>query len=98
LRAEGLAASLRGCGQGAFPSLWKKLPELRLPTLLVAGVQDQVYAAMAEKIRARCPRAEVLLVPAAGHMAHLENLPAFAAGLRNFLRGLEPGPGVGLQA
>jgi 2-succinyl-6-hydroxy-2,4-cyclohexadiene-1-carboxylate synthase len=86
LRAEGLAASLRDFGQGVLDPVWARLPELRLPVLLVAGAQDPAYLALAESMRDCLPNAEFFPVPEAGHMAHLENLPAFADGLRNFLR------------
>ena len=84
-RAEGLAASLRGFGQGAVEPVWNELGELRLPVLICAGEEDEKYATLAEKMAAACPSAETLIVSGAGHMAHLENLPAFAAGLRAFL-------------
>jgi 2-succinyl-5-enolpyruvyl-6-hydroxy-3-cyclohexene-1-carboxylate synthase/2-succinyl-6-hydroxy-2,4-cyclohexadiene-1-carboxylate synthase len=86
LRSAGLAASLRQFGQGALYPVWDRLPELRLPVLIVAGAEDPAYIAHAQAMRQRLPSAEFLLVPGAGHLAHLENLPAFAAGLRDFFR------------
>ncbi len=86
LRAAGLAASLRQFGQGAVPPVWDRLPELRLPVLLVAGAEDPAYVALAEAMRDRLPSADLLIVPNAGHMAHLENLSAFVQGLRRFLQ------------
>jgi len=85
LRAEGLAASLRQFGQGMVEPVWERLGELRRPILVCAGVNDEKYAAQAKEIQRRCPRAKLLLVPQAGHMAHLENCEAFAANLRDFL-------------
>jgi pimeloyl-ACP methyl ester carboxylesterase len=61
------------------------LPELKLPLLLAVGGEDPVYFAQAEAMRDRLQQAELLIIPAAGHLAHLENLPAFATGLRSFL-------------
>jgi 2-succinyl-5-enolpyruvyl-6-hydroxy-3-cyclohexene-1-carboxylate synthase/2-succinyl-6-hydroxy-2,4-cyclohexadiene-1-carboxylate synthase len=86
LRAAGLAASLRQFGQGAVPPVWDRLPELRLPVLLVAGAEDPAYVALAKAMRDQLPSADLLIVPNAGHMAHLENLPAFVQGLRRFLQ------------
>ncbi len=85
LRAAGLAASLRGFGQAVVEPVWNQLGELQLPVLICAGAEDEKYCMLAKKIAASCPAAELLIVPMAGHMAHLENLPAFAAGLRAFL-------------
>jgi 2-succinyl-6-hydroxy-2,4-cyclohexadiene-1-carboxylate synthase len=86
LRAEGLAASLRQFGQGALEPAWDRLAELRLPVLVCAGAEDEKYAALAQKMLASITGAELLLVPQAGHLAHLENRDAFAGGLRAFLQ------------
>jgi 2-succinyl-6-hydroxy-2,4-cyclohexadiene-1-carboxylate synthase len=86
LRAEGLAASLRGCGRGELESVEDRLAELSLPVLWCAGAEDEKYAALANQMAARCPRGESFIVPQAGHMAHLENCSAFAQGLRAFLQ------------
>jgi len=86
LRPAGLAASLRQFGQGAMEPMWDRLPELRMPALVCAGAEDGKYATLAEKMQARIQGAELLIVPTAGHMAHLENRDAFAAGLSEFLR------------
>ncbi len=85
LRAEGLAASLREFGQAVLDPVDELLPWLRLPVLLVAGAEDPVYVAHAHAMQKQMPAAEVLIVPGAGHLAHLENLPAFAAGFGSFL-------------
>ena len=70
---EGLAGALRRLGQGAQPSLWPELPRLRIPTLLIAGEHDLKYAAIARRMQALLPRAEVQIVKGAGHSPHLEN-------------------------
>jgi 2-succinyl-6-hydroxy-2,4-cyclohexadiene-1-carboxylate synthase len=85
LRAAGLAASLRGSGQAAWEPAWEWLPQLSVPVLLAAGAEDSKYLALAETLCARLPVAELMSVPNAGHLAHLENLPAFASGLHAFL-------------
>jgi len=86
LRAEGLAASLRQFGQGAVEPVQEKLSKLKMPVLLCAGADDEKYVEAAQAMHARIPQSELLLVPQAGHLAHLENLPAFGSGLRAFLR------------
>jgi len=86
LRAAGLVASLRQFGQGSVLPVWDRLRDLRPPVLLVAGAEDPAYIAIAEAMREKLPSAELLIVPNAGHMAHLENLPAFVPGLRRFLQ------------
>jgi 2-succinyl-6-hydroxy-2,4-cyclohexadiene-1-carboxylate synthase len=74
----GLAAALRGLGQGAAEPLWPRLGELRMPVTVVAGERDGTYAKLAERMVARLPRARALIVPGAGHAVHLE-APAIVA-------------------
>jgi len=77
-RPAGLAAALRGLGQGAHEPLWARLGELRMPVAVIAGERDAKYAKLAERMVARIPRAELLIVPAVGHAVHLE-APAIVA-------------------
>lgn len=71
-RPEGLASALRALGQGAQPALWSELPRLELPVLLVAGERDPKYVAIARRMQALLPRAEVQVIAGAGHAPHLE--------------------------
>ena len=97
-RPEGLAASLRRCGTGHQPALWDRLSELDMPVLALAGARDSKFAAIAadlvEAINAPRPddrpagRAELALVPGAGHTAHLEASQAFLDIVIPWLRGL----------
>jgi 2-succinyl-6-hydroxy-2,4-cyclohexadiene-1-carboxylate synthase len=64
---EGLAAALRGLGAGAMAPLWDRLPELDVPATVVAGARDAAYLALAERLVEALPRAELVVVPAAGH-------------------------------
>jgi 2-succinyl-6-hydroxy-2,4-cyclohexadiene-1-carboxylate synthase len=68
----GLAAALRGLGQGACEPLWARLGELRMPVTLVAGERDGKYRRVAERMAAAIPHAQVLAVPATRHAVHLE--------------------------
>lgn len=91
-RAGGLAASLRVHGLGRMPPGWGRLPGLRCPVLLVTGENDLKFTALATRMRGLLPRAEHLILPAAGHCAHLENIPAFEDACRQFLDSLETAP------
>jgi 2-succinyl-6-hydroxy-2,4-cyclohexadiene-1-carboxylate synthase len=84
----GLANSLRGMGTGRQSSLWPRLPELRLPALLIAGELDAKYCAIARQMAAALPNARLAIVPGAGHAVHLERPEGFAALVQQFL--LEP--------
>jgi 2-succinyl-6-hydroxy-2,4-cyclohexadiene-1-carboxylate synthase len=75
----GLAAALRGLGTGALEPLWDRLGEVEAPVELVVGERDARFRATAEAMAARLPRSEVVVVPGAGHAAHLEAPAALAA-------------------
>jgi 2-succinyl-6-hydroxy-2,4-cyclohexadiene-1-carboxylate synthase len=63
-----LAAVLRGLGAGAMAPLWDRLPELAMPTVVVAGERDDKYVAIArDRLVPAIAHAELVLVPGAGH-------------------------------
>jgi pimeloyl-ACP methyl ester carboxylesterase len=74
-----LAVALRGLGTGVMEPLWDRLGELALPVTLVAGERDPKYVAIAHEMAARVADSEVVVVPGAGHAAHLEAPDAVAA-------------------
>jgi 2-succinyl-6-hydroxy-2,4-cyclohexadiene-1-carboxylate synthase len=74
----GLARALRGLGTGALPSLWDRLPEIATPVALVVGERDQKFRAIASEMAAGLGRADVVMVPGAGHAVHLEAPDAVA--------------------
>jgi 2-succinyl-6-hydroxy-2,4-cyclohexadiene-1-carboxylate synthase len=81
---EMLAACLRGLGVGAQPSFWGRLAEVQVPTLLLAGEEDQKFTEIAIRMSAQMPAAELRVVPKAGHTIHLENPFAWLAAVRTF--------------
>jgi 2-succinyl-6-hydroxy-2,4-cyclohexadiene-1-carboxylate synthase len=64
---RGLAAVLRGIGTGAMDSLWGRLGELTMPVTVLAGAEDPKFVALAERMVAALPNAELVVVPGAGH-------------------------------
>jgi 2-succinyl-6-hydroxy-2,4-cyclohexadiene-1-carboxylate synthase len=82
----GLANSLRGLGAGVQSPLWDRLPEVRLPTLLIAGGLDQKFAAIARAMADALPEAQLTLVPDAGHTVHFEQPETFDQRVLDFLR------------
>ena len=75
---HGLASALRNLGTGALPSLWKRLPELRMPVTLLVGERDDKFTALAKEMVRCIPRATLTVVPGAGHAVHLERPDAVA--------------------
>ena len=92
LRAErlanqpaGLAASLRGMGAGAMTPLWDELPRIAAPCTFAAGEEDAPYIAAATRLAEAVPNSRVVLIPRAGHAAHMEQPAAFAKVLADHL-------------
>jgi len=83
--ARGLANSLRGLGTGAQPSFWADLPDLRVPTLLIAGEQDEKFRGIAARMATAIPAARVTIIADAGHTTHLEQPAAFLHTVTSFL-------------
>jgi 2-succinyl-6-hydroxy-2,4-cyclohexadiene-1-carboxylate synthase len=82
--ADGLARSLELAGTGTQRPLWSALPAIDTPVLVVAGEDDERYAAIGRRTAAAVGAgARATLVRGAGHSAHLEQ-PA------RFLDAIEP--------
>ncbi len=81
-----LANSLRWMGTGRQPSLWSRLEELSLPTLLLAGALDKKYVAINERMLAKIPDARLHIFPSAGHNIHFEQPQAFMERVELFLK------------
>ena len=88
--AAGLAASLRLMGQGSMEPLWRRLLDLHVPVLVVAGERDEAYCLQAVHLGGWMGEVATLaLVPDAGHACHLEQPERFVSLLQAFLD--EPG-------
>jgi 2-succinyl-6-hydroxy-2,4-cyclohexadiene-1-carboxylate synthase len=72
----GLAASLRGAGQGSMEPLHGRLSEISSPTLVIVGADDPARD-RAEAVAAGIPGARLATVPGAGHAPHLEAPASF---------------------
>ncbi|HEX4202885.1 MAG TPA: 2-succinyl-6-hydroxy-2,4-cyclohexadiene-1-carboxylate synthase [Ktedonobacteraceae bacterium] len=81
---QGLAQSLRGVGTGVQPALHERLAQLDLPILLLAGALDQKFCTIARHMYDVLPRAQLHIVPGAGHTVHLEQPASFTTLVREF--------------
>lgn len=87
-RAEAVAAALRRLGQGEQPYLGRRLGDLRMPVLLIAGAEDAAYVAEAHRMAGQIgPRATVVEVAGAGHSVVGERPEEVAAALVSWLAG-----------
>lgn len=87
--AAGLARALRGFSVGRQAALHNRLPELTMPTLVLAGAQDAKYRAIGEAMARSIPNAQLCIIPAAGHSPHWERPQATAAAVSAFLKASE---------
>jgi 2-succinyl-6-hydroxy-2,4-cyclohexadiene-1-carboxylate synthase len=81
---ERLTHQLRALGQGAQPSNWHRLDQLRMPSLLIVGSRDTKYVAVAERM-AGPMRADRCVLEGRGHACHLESGSEFASRLGAWL-------------
>ena len=84
-RPAGLAASLRGAGQGVMEPLGDRLSEVTAPTLAIAGALDPAGCARATDIAAAIPGARLEVIYGAGHTPHLETPRRFRTLATDFL-------------
>jgi 2-succinyl-6-hydroxy-2,4-cyclohexadiene-1-carboxylate synthase len=82
----GLANSLRGTSTGVQTENWSRLPELKLPTLILAGSLDQKFLTIGQQMAAQISNSRLEVVEA-GHTIHLENPAEFSRLVENFLKG-----------
>jgi 2-succinyl-6-hydroxy-2,4-cyclohexadiene-1-carboxylate synthase len=70
--SAGLAASLRATGTGTQIPLWDRLGEIECPVLVLVGEHDAKFTDLGRRLVDGLPRAELVVVPGAGHSVHLE--------------------------
>ena len=80
-----LARSLRNLSTGLQPSLWKKLPDNKVPMLLLAGELDHKFMEINTEMADLCDRIQLTIVAGCGHNIHFENPAQFASIVRDFL-------------
>jgi 2-succinyl-6-hydroxy-2,4-cyclohexadiene-1-carboxylate synthase len=82
--ASGLAASLRGLGQGAQPYVGDRIRDLRIPLLTVSGNTDTVYTRLALEMAHAAPNGTHVSIAGAGHNVILDDPQALASALADF--------------
>lgn len=76
-RPAGLAASLRGAGQGSMTPLHDRLAGILAPVLVIAGALDPAGLERAEAVAWGIPDARLAVIAGAGHTPHVETPAAF---------------------
>jgi pimeloyl-ACP methyl ester carboxylesterase len=91
--ASGCALTLRGV-QKQRPSLWdlvEPMRKLTVPTLIIAGDEDEPCLEPSLLLKRTLPAAGLLIVPNTGHTVNLEEPEAFNHALSEFLAAVEAG-------
>ncbi len=70
--ATGLAAALRGLGQGSQPYVGDRLRELAVPLLTVSGRHDAKYESLAAEMAVAVPDGQHVSIDGAGHNVVLD--------------------------
>lgn len=81
----GLAASLRGAGQGVMAPLHERLAIITAPTLVIAGARDRTGVERARTVAFGIPDASLTVIADAGHTPHLETPDTFVRLIDDFL-------------
>jgi 2-succinyl-6-hydroxy-2,4-cyclohexadiene-1-carboxylate synthase len=84
---SGLAAALRGLGQGTQPYVGDHLGELEMPLLTVSGSDDPTYAGLAREMADAAPRGTHVSIDGAGHNVVLDAPQALISALAEFALG-----------
>lgn len=85
--SSGLAAALRGLGQGAQPYVGDRLNELEVPLLTVSGGADTAYTELARDMADAVPNGSHVVIDGAGHNVVLDAPRALVAALLDFIDG-----------
>jgi pimeloyl-ACP methyl ester carboxylesterase len=83
--AAGLARAARGMLAQHDDSVIRSLPAVDVPTLVLVGADDTNFLAAADYMAATIPRAEKVVLPAAGHAANIEQPASFNSAVISFL-------------
>jgi 2-succinyl-6-hydroxy-2,4-cyclohexadiene-1-carboxylate synthase len=82
----GLAASLRATGTGTQTPLWDRLGEIECPVLVLVGEHDAKFTGLGRRLVDGLHRAELVVIPGAGHSVHLEQPDATVDAIVTWLR------------
>jgi len=82
--ATGLAHAMSKLGLGRMPNYWERLSSMKVPSLWVAGSEDEKFLSIAKRASSRCASSRVLAVPLAGHNPLLEVSASLRANVHAF--------------
>jgi pimeloyl-ACP methyl ester carboxylesterase len=71
------------------PRVIELLPDVRVPTLVLAGADDTPFLAATDYMAAKIPDARKVVIPGAGHASNLDQPQAFNRAVLDFLKSVE---------
>jgi pimeloyl-ACP methyl ester carboxylesterase len=83
--AQGLAHAARGILAQRDGRVVESLPQIQVPTLVLAGAKDKMFLPSTDYMAAKIPGAEKVIIEDAGHAANIHQPQAFNAAVRSFL-------------
>jgi len=86
--ACGLARAARGMLTQRDARVIESLPDIKVPSLVVAGADDTPFLAASDYMAAKIPGAKKVVIPAAGHAVNIDQPQAFIDAVLPFLDGL----------
>ena len=86
--ASGLARAARGMLTQRDARVIESLPDIKVPSLVVAGADDTPFLAASDYMAAKIPGAKKVVIPAAGHAVNIDQPQAFIDAVLPFLDGL----------
>jgi pimeloyl-ACP methyl ester carboxylesterase len=86
--AGGLARAARGMLTQQDGRVIDALPSIDVPVLVVVGADDKPFLGAADYVTAKVPKAELVVIPDAGHSCNLDQPELFDARVAEFLAGL----------
>ena len=86
MRRREIARSFVDWSLGAQEPLWKRLGEINIPVLWIAGENDPKFLALAERAVGLIPNAHLAIAPGSGHRVPWEAATWFADSVSGFLK------------
>jgi pimeloyl-ACP methyl ester carboxylesterase len=86
--AAGLARAARGMLPQRDARVIEMLGEIKVPSLVVVGADDTPFLGASDYMAAKIPGAAKTVIPAAGHLANIDQPKAFNDAVVSFLDGL----------
>lgn len=82
---EKLARSLRYMGVGEQSSLWKELPNIKMPMYLIIGEKDKKFKQISSDVNKTNQDINIIEISSAGHNVHFEQEQKYIETIKNIL-------------